>query len=65
MKTTLFVILFSLCLMMSAGCFHTQVLVDKEIAASDYSPDYSSSWTTFIVWGLLPLSDVIYMDEVW
>lgn len=47
------------------GCFHNQIIVEKNYNASATQPDWANNWRTYLLFGLVPLSsEPIGMTEV-
>lgn len=48
----------------SVGCYHNQVIVQKDYNASATAPDYSEGFRMYLLGGLIPLADPVDADTV-
>lgn len=58
-------LLFVLALLLpSVGCYHNQVIVQKDYNASATAPDYTEGFRMYLLSGLIPLADPVDADAV-
>ena len=40
-----------------SGCYHNQIIVEKNYNSSATEPDWSKGWQMYLLYGLIPLGD--------
>ena len=50
--------------LMTTGCWHNQIIVDKNYNAAATAPDYENDWHMYLIMGLIDLGGDVNLTEV-